>query len=366
MRGFAILEVLSHQLCIDGFPLGRTLRLFLAPFQAGWVGVQLFFVLSGFLITGILVDTRDAKNYWASFFARRVLRIVPLYYTLLLLTFVIVPRLVCLPTAVVAQHRNQLWYWLYAANWQFVTEGYVDSLGHCWSLAVEEQFYLLWPFAVRFLPARRLVTLCLALVVGSFLLRLGLRLSAANPEWCYELTLARLDALALGAGAAIVIRQKQLAAFVVPRLPALMKVSLGALGLVTLISGGLARRNIVTQTVGYTLVGLASTALITRVALGGARGGATFAVFSSPLLRRFGRYSYGIYVWHFPLHLIVARTLILPRLAHASEVGFVVVQSAYFFVGTCVLFLVGYLSYNLLERRFLGLKHHFAARVAID
>src|SRR5262245_11810043 len=78
LRGVAILAVLAHQLCIDGYPHHRLVGLALWPFQFGWSGVQLFFVLSGFLITGILLDTRSAPNYWSSFFARRVLRIFPL------------------------------------------------------------------------------------------------------------------------------------------------------------------------------------------------------------------------------------------------------------------------------------------------
>jgi len=107
LRGVAILAVLAHQLCIDGYPANYGVRLALLPFQAGWFGVQLFFVLSGFLITGILLETRSVSNYWSSFFLRRVLRIFPLYYLLLVGTFLIVPRLVDLPASVLAEHRHQ-------------------------------------------------------------------------------------------------------------------------------------------------------------------------------------------------------------------------------------------------------------------
>ena len=96
--------------------------------------------------------------------------------------------------------------------------GEVDALGHCWSLSVEEQFYLLWPFAVRFLGERGLVRLCVGVAVASLLLRVGLRAAGANPELAYELTPARADALALGALAAIAARRSDWLTWLEPRL----------------------------------------------------------------------------------------------------------------------------------------------------
>ncbi len=155
VRGVAILAVLAHQLLIDGYAGGRALEILRMPFQTGWAGVQLFFVLSGFLITGILLDTRRAENFWSSFYARRALRIFPVYYLLLAVTYAIAP------------HRHQVFYWLYLANLRQLAAGpAVESLGHCWSLSVEEQFYLVWPFAVRLLDERGLVRLCAAIVVA--------------------------------------------------------------------------------------------------------------------------------------------------------------------------------------------------------
>ena len=168
VRGLAILAVLAHQLCLDGYPMNSTVKHLLLPFEAGWIGVQLFFVLSGFLITGVLLETRHAQNYWSSFFMRRSLRIFPLYYVLLLVTFVVVPRLVDVSAATLAEHGNAAWYWLYASNWMVlgpVKE--VETLGHCWSLAVEEQFYLLWPFVVRMFGNRGLARACVAVAVAS-------------------------------------------------------------------------------------------------------------------------------------------------------------------------------------------------------
>jgi peptidoglycan/LPS O-acetylase OafA/YrhL len=97
LRGVAILVVLIHTFGLLDAPTTLAGRVFGAFMSQGWVGVQLFFVLSGFLITGILFDTQGAENYYSGFYARRVLRIFPLYYGTLLLTLVILPVFVSLP-----------------------------------------------------------------------------------------------------------------------------------------------------------------------------------------------------------------------------------------------------------------------------
>lgn len=97
VRGLAILLVLLHNFNLGG-PIDTALtKVVDAGMEIGWVGVQLFFVLSGFLITGILVDTKAAPNYYSSFYGRRVLRIFPLYYLVLIVYFVVVPWLVDVP-----------------------------------------------------------------------------------------------------------------------------------------------------------------------------------------------------------------------------------------------------------------------------
>lgn len=363
LRGVAILAVLAHQLCIDGYAANRGIQLALLPFQAGWFGVQLFFVLSGFLITGILLETRSVENYWSSFFLRRVLRIFPLYYLLLVGTFVIAPRLFDLPASVLAEHRHQAWYWFYLSNWWFSSRHEVTGLGHCWSLALEEQFYLLWPFAVRLLGDRGLVRLCLGLAGMAFLLRLGLRLGGADSELAYELTPSRADALAFGALAAIVVRRADWVAWIEPRLGRLMAVTFGLLAAITLASGVLNRNHIVTQTIGYTVVAVASALVILRAILDTARGrGLLAAALSSRLLRRYGKHSYAIYIFHLPIHLFITKTWITPRLDALSQAGFVGLQMGYFVAGTLGLLVVGIASYRVIERPFLDLKRFFAAR----
>jgi peptidoglycan/LPS O-acetylase OafA/YrhL len=364
LRGVAILTVLAHQLLIEGYPAPRMVRLALAPFQVGWVGVQLFFVLSGFLINGILLDTRRAENYWSSFYARRALRIFPVYYLLLVGTFVVAPRLFAFPEEMLAEHRHQVWYWLYLANAHAPSSGgAVGSLGHCWSLSVEEQFYLAWPVAVRLLGARGLGRLCLGIAVAALLLRVGLRLAGESPELCYELTPARSDALALGALGAVVVRSPARVAWIAPRLGKAMAATLSILAVVALAGGGLARLNPLTQTAGYTMLAVLSALVILAATLQAARGEGRLAAFlSAPILRRYGKYSYAIYVFHLPLHLFVTRTFFAPRLSTLGPTGFLGLQLAYLVGGALVLYAVGAVSYRLLERPFLGWKRFFVAR----
>ena len=368
VRGVAILAVLGHQLCIDGYPgrhaLGPTLALL--PFQAGWVGVQLFFVLSGFLITGILLDTRRAQNYWSSFYVRRGLRIFPLYYLLLLGTFVVAPRLLHLSEATLAEHRHQGFYWLYLANLPAATGGAVDTLGHCWSLSVEEQFYLVWPLVVRLLDERGLARVCAGIAAFALLLRVGICITGASPELAYELTPARADALALGALAAVVVRRAAWLDWIAPRLGRASALAWALLVVLTLASGVLARINPVTLTAGQTVLAAVSALVIVQATLETARGGGRLAAgLSVPSLRRYGKYSYAIYVLHHPLNLFVTRTFLEPRLAGLTPGGFLALQAAYFVGGALALLLLGAASYRLVERPILAYKRHFAARPAV-
>src|SRR4051812_37533430 len=114
LRGVAIALVLFHNLSIF-VPSGSAVdKLWNAFVESGWVGVQLFFVLSGFLITGILLDDRDKPRAIRVFYIRRFLRIFPLYYALLVVYFLILPPLI---PALQKPLSETIWYWLYLSNW---------------------------------------------------------------------------------------------------------------------------------------------------------------------------------------------------------------------------------------------------------
>ncbi|MBS0244284.1 MAG: acyltransferase, partial [Proteobacteria bacterium] len=178
IRGLAVIMVLLFHFICAATPLNNIEALVIRFFNYGAYGVELFFVLSGFLITGILYDARSKPNYFKNFYIRRTLRIFPLYYGVLFLTFVVAPLIPWLsgPTlSYMAEH--QAWAWLYATNVFIAIKGYwaYAYLEHFWSLSVEEHFYLFWPFLVYWLAPspRRLMAASLAVAAASAMARTG-------------------------------------------------------------------------------------------------------------------------------------------------------------------------------------------------
>jgi peptidoglycan/LPS O-acetylase OafA/YrhL len=199
VRGLAVLLVLLHN--TDKYP---SLHLHLIS-DNGWMGVDLFFVLSGFLITGILLDTRQSERYFRNFYARRCLRIWPLYYSALLFMFVIVPILRPSEANTVFAPRSSPWwaYPIFLQNFLVpIPTMATGALGVTWSLAVEEQFYLVWPLVVRFCSEAQLRKIAIAVICLSPALRFYLSLHHVN---IYSNTFCRLDGLMAGALLALVI-----------------------------------------------------------------------------------------------------------------------------------------------------------------
>src|SRR5579885_3225639 len=145
LRGIAILLVLWFH--FRGYLGGEPIQCTLAIIgEFGWIGVDLFFVISGFLITRILLQTKEKPDYFRSFYTRRALRIFPLYYASLAVLF-LAPMSFMSHSLPVAHDR--LWFWIYLANWNPLFEQIrPGSAAHFWSLSVEEQFYLVWPLLV--------------------------------------------------------------------------------------------------------------------------------------------------------------------------------------------------------------------------
>jgi peptidoglycan/LPS O-acetylase OafA/YrhL len=216
LRGIAVLSVVlyHYSLSISLPPHGLLLRL-QGCFQLGAYGVDLFFVLSGFLIGGILLDSKQSPRYFRTFYFRRFHRIFPLYYLWLGLYVILAFRVFrYLPPSIRAVWpgwRPTLVYAFFAQNLVFKNLQGISAawLGPLWSLAVEEQFYLLMPLAVRFLSKRRLVQLLVAALLLSPLLRV------AFSRWThvvqYTATPLRADALAMGVLLAFALREEGLA-----------------------------------------------------------------------------------------------------------------------------------------------------------
>jgi peptidoglycan/LPS O-acetylase OafA/YrhL len=320
--------------------------------------VQLFFVLSGFLITSVLLDTKGREGYFRAFYVRRVLRIFPLYYLLLVTVSIVAPRLFAVPEILRADPWQIRLYWVYLSNWSHRGP---DVLGSCWSLAVEEQFYLVWPWVVGALDARRLLRLCVALAVASLALRIGMRALGVSPEVVYANTLTRMDALVLGAAGAVLLRDPGAVAWIRSKLDRALALAAAALAAAAMTRLG--RTAPVTQTLGYSLLAVGFTVLVVSAVVQQASGGGLLArALSTRPLRTLGTYSYGMYLLQLPMHLLVSRVLLPDVVAFRGDGRYLVVQSAYFVGMLGVVLGLAVLSYHLYEKRFLALKRYFQVK----
>jgi peptidoglycan/LPS O-acetylase OafA/YrhL len=182
------------------------LALFKAFRHGAW-GVDLFFMLSGYLITGILWQSRGQKHCFRNFYARRTLRIFPLYYGTLFALLVALPLVLGhVPAMLSAAYHRQLWLWTYKSNILIARRGLVlANFGHFWTLAVEEQFYLIWPLILLLIPPGRLLATTIIAILAVNLLRIiafsASPHAAGSPiyEYHYNLTPFRADSLLAGA-----------------------------------------------------------------------------------------------------------------------------------------------------------------------
>jgi len=151
LRGLAIIMVLFVHFIGDCRPGNAFERILIKGSNYGVWGVDLFFVLSGYLITGILYDSKGSTHYYRNFYVRRILRIFPLYHGVLFLLFFVFPLFPSVyPTGLEESARHQAWVWPYGVNLFIALRGWwaLPYISHFWSLAIEEHFYLLWPLVV--------------------------------------------------------------------------------------------------------------------------------------------------------------------------------------------------------------------------
>jgi len=311
LRGLAILVVMCHHFtpAVSGSHLTRRM---LETAHTGWIGVDLFFVLSGFLITSILLRTRSAPDYFLNFYARRTLRIFPIYYFTLAVVLVGLPAMMQVPhlSQFIAHWfgrltqdlppmlNGQSWLWLYGTNVKVALEGERwGAVNHFWSLAVEEHFYLVWPLVVYFVPRSNLKRVCLTLILGAPLLRAMLMLVGMDSVVPYVLTVTRVDSLAIGALMAVLISERDGLQIWRPRIGAAAIVSACGLATLILCYRRLDRDDFLTTFVGYTFLALVSAWLVLAAAQikSGTRA---CRVIANPVLRSLGKYSYGLYVTH--------------------------------------------------------------------
>ncbi|MCL4810458.1 MAG: acyltransferase [Thermoanaerobaculia bacterium] len=362
VRGIAILAVMLRHFVQEMDVSTAADRVVYGLGRLGSNGVDLFFVLSGFLITGILLDAKGRADYYKRFYIRRTLRIFPLYYLALCIAFWMWPLLPPASSLLYATLENQGWYWLYASNWLFVKEGTYLGLAHFWSLAIEEQFYLVWPAVVAFVSRERLPSVCAWCFALSLALRAGLALAGVDVMIVYVLTPARFDSLALGALIAAVAREEG-----GPRRLRKAAAWLGPLSAVALVgmvvAGGTGGRTHLLMTVGVSLVGVMSGAMVVWAVFlpDGAFGR---RLFENRLLRWLGFYAYALYVFHpFVQDAIerVWRDDLLPRVGGSLLPG----RAVFILACLSASSLVAWASWHAYEKHWLALKDRWTGRGAV-
>jgi peptidoglycan/LPS O-acetylase OafA/YrhL len=353
LRGLAILLVLIYH---SYHVAPRALE---GIFRQGWIGVDIFFVISGFLITGILWDTRETKGYFGRFYGRRILRIWPAYTLLLIFAFCIMPLLRVVVGGLVLQVTREpfgLWAYLLMIQNLFASSlGASVILAVTWSLAIEEQFYLVWPAVIRY-ASRRVALPC---ILSSFLLAPLLRIWAMQHGFpqitIYSNPLTHGDGLLSGAIIAIWLRSAR------PKRRTLLLV--GA----TLLLAGLALylaiqpSHVTSQYCSplvFSAVALFSTGLL-LVSLVSENVGPLLHrfFFMNRTLSFFGFISYSLYLYHFFIIKLVVSDKLLTRLDrwhHPSITGYLMAMCGF---GLCVS--IAWISRVTLERTALSKKGLF-------
>lgn len=357
VRGIAILLVLLYHFVTSLEVLGVSSP-YLLLFHFGWCGVDIFFTLSGFLITGILLDTKNAPHFFKSFYIRRILRIFPLYY--LAICVVLLLR-TTLPQAGVWGTYDSAWapgslWWptLLLQNVANIRHG-VDPTGvltHYWSLAVEEHFYLIWPLLVWLLPRRWILAVALTAAFASLAIRAMLFHHVTDIFTIFDLTPLRMDGLAIGAIAAVELRAHGARALAKQALLLLITAT-AMLAILFLLRRTPIQNDHAVWLFSYPLVAVCTAAIL----LLGSAGGRVAKILSATPLRWFGKYSYGLYVWHPVIGMLLfhSRVAVFPK--DGGTILYLAIAAAIFALDLAV----AWLSFHLWEKRFLDLKRYFPA-----
>jgi peptidoglycan/LPS O-acetylase OafA/YrhL len=326
----------------------------------GWTGVDLFFTLSGFLITGILYDTRTDSHFFKRFFARRSVRIFPIFYLVLLIFVILTPIL---------HYQWKIGHALfpfYLGNLSLAADPSLETiqsathpawsahLVHFWTLCVEEQFYLIWPLVVWLVRDRiRLIRIAGGLSVLALLLRVAMVATVPVSKldtWMAHQLPFRMDSLLLGAILALVLRgpnsdtwQRQCRWCFLSSILAFIGLSIAA-----------PQENAPwLNTIGFSLLALMSAGLIGATLR---PGSPAFRLFNLKPLRTLGKYSYGFYVYH--LLWAGAWAALISDLTHRFHSS-VLANAISDVLNFVVTFFVAKISYDFFEVRFLRFKKNF-------
>lgn len=362
LRGLAVTLVMALHLFKRAayFTEHPVLETFTKFTTVGWVGVDLFFTLSGFLITSILLKSKTGEHYFRNFYVRRALRIFPLYYTAIAFVLLFAPKVepeftaqlnIALPVML-----------LYQQNWALLFRDFhlTQYLGITWSLAIEEQFYLLWPLIVYKLDREKLVKFSVGYILLSIVSRtLGTLLWPDLPQastFFYYTSFARFEEMLFGGLLAVFLTyegaEEKVRRFATPLFAVSFTVFV-ALHILSLPGSPHPEHASLPLTLGgYTTAALFTIGLIgifiTRPPRNIFR-----LIFGNPVLTFLGKYSYSMYLFHMSAALIL-----LDVFWHSELRGWkpFILYPLTTYIVTVVIAL---LTWNLLEKHMLGLKKYF-------
>jgi peptidoglycan/LPS O-acetylase OafA/YrhL len=343
MRGLAILLVVFYH------NFGFTHYFFF-----GWLGVDLFFVLSGFLITNLLLKTLHSPNFLQRFYVRRALRIFPVYYLALFIFLIVFPSINLNLSNLSYFLNNQLWLWTFLQNWLYIFKPPENSLflTHLWSLAVEEQFYLIWPFVILIVKKpKALFFFMLALLMMIIGLRYFLWIyNLENLSYFNLYTFSRIDGICIGSMLALfrMFTNKSLKKIT----PVIVLILAGFNFLFYFFNEKTQFTLPFLAIIGYTTFAVLFALLVNegveqsnKIIIG---------VFENKILRFFGKISYGLYVFHWPIHLIFMPVFLKWLTNTWDKQNFLLVASAS--STTLMGILISIVSFYFYERFFMTFK----------
>lgn len=362
VRGLAVILVMLLHFIGNTTPTNRFEEALVYVLGHGMLGVDLFFVLSGFLITGILYDGWGKPNYYRNFYMRRLLRIFPLYYGVLIAVVFVAPAIPGIRSDALDHiSEHQAWLWLYGVNFFHALQGEwaLTYVNHFWSLAVEEHYYLLWPFVVGALRSRPRILMFVSLAAASASYVGNAAVAALGfPSTVGMMTPLQLHGIALGSFLAVFARQPGGFDRLVRWYP---RVAAAAAGLLLASFAWHRITDFGHEILRHLRPGLflVMLACILLWAVTGPRGSLASRLFANRTMVFFGTYSYGLYVYHHFISYYFVRNG--TEFALASLVGShtvaVFLQAA---AGTAASIALAWLSYHAYEKRFLALKSRFA------
>ncbi len=332
---------------------------FIEYFNYGWLGVDLFFVLSGFLITDILLNSLNSKYYFKNFYARRILRIFPLYYLSLILFLFVIPAISPNLLDMSYYQHHQLWFWTYLQNWPliFKDDSQANALNHYWSLAIEEQYYLLWPILVLLLKKpKRIIIFCIIMLGVVIAFRVYIWNNAELfPSYERAFLFTRLDGILIGSMLAALchINSTLLRKYFTTFLLALTAVN---------YLFYLFKKNQDPAFPSWAIAGFTTFSLVFAIIIYEAimkENKLINFILTNPVLTFLGKYSYGIYIFHWPIKLMIFEyfnNIISPMFVTESLFQQIIVGLLCTIAGI----LISVISYYIFEVHFLRLKKHFS------